>query len=69
VSASASPPPAPRITLAEARAAGKAAGDANMRAAGRSAWTAEDWDVAAEVTARLLRAAGLPGPEPSRDDA
>jgi hypothetical protein len=56
------------VTLAEAREAGKAAGNANARASGRSAWAAEDWDVAAEVTARLLRSAGLPGPDPSRDD-
>lgn len=46
------------LDLTLARAAGRDAGDRAMRAAGRSAWSAEDWDIAAETTARLL-AAGL----------
>jgi hypothetical protein len=69
MSASASAPTPRKMTQAEAVAAGRDAGNANMRAAGRVGWSAEDFDVAAEVTARLLRAAGMVGPEPSRDDA
>jgi hypothetical protein len=69
MSASAKPAPPRALAHAEALAAGRDAGNANMRAAGRTAWNAEDFDVAAEVTARLLRVAGLAGPEPSRDDA
>jgi len=46
------------LDLKLARAAGRDAADRAMRAAGRAAWNAEDWDIAAETTARLL-AVGL----------
>ena len=42
------------ITPAIARAVGKDAADRNMRAAGRTSWNDEDWDVGAAVVARLL---------------
>lgn len=41
-----------------ASAAGRDAGNRSMRAAGRTAWNADDWNAAAEVTARVLRALG-----------
>ena len=42
------------ITYAVAIAAGQDAGDANMHASGRTEWNEEDWDVAADITARLI---------------
>lgn len=37
-----------------AMAAGRDAANRNMRADGRSSWNDTDWDIAAEVTARLM---------------
>jgi hypothetical protein len=37
-------------------AIGQDAGNAAMRAAGRTAWNEDDWSLAAETTARLLAA-------------
>jgi hypothetical protein len=37
-----------------AHAAGTDAGNRNMRAAGRTAWSAEDYEVAADTMTRLL---------------
>ncbi len=50
-----------RLTLTPtiARAAGQDAGNRNMRKAGRTKWNLEDWNVAADETARLFKAMGL----------
>jgi hypothetical protein len=45
------------MTLANARAAGRDAGDRSMRKAGRKAWSWDDWNEAARVTSALLAAA------------
>jgi hypothetical protein len=42
------------LTPALAYASGQDAGNRSMRAAGRTHWNLEDWNVAAEVTTRLL---------------
>jgi hypothetical protein len=47
------------ITYAVAMAAGLDAGNANMRAAGRTEWNEEDWDVAADIAARLVGYEGV----------
>jgi hypothetical protein len=41
-------------TLRIAHAAGWDAGNRNMRTAGRTVWSEEDWNAAAEVTAKVL---------------
>lgn len=43
-----------KVTYKIAMAAGRDAGNKSMRAAGRTGWNEDDWNVAAEVTARLL---------------
>jgi hypothetical protein len=43
-----------QITYKIAMAAGQDAGNKSMHAAGRTAWNEDDWNRAAEVTARLL---------------
>ncbi len=43
-----------RVTYKIAMAAGKDAGNRSMRAAGRTAWSKEDFNAAAEVTERLM---------------
>lgn len=48
------------VTSAIAMAAGRDAGDRSMRAAGRHAWNADDWNAAAAAARRLL---GLASPE------
>jgi hypothetical protein len=42
------------MTYAIAMAAGRDAGNRNMKANGRTSWNGEDFDVAAEVAARLM---------------
>jgi len=48
--------PRPVMTYELAMAAGADAADRRMRAARRSTWTVEDWDLAAATVARLLAA-------------
>jgi hypothetical protein len=43
-----------KVTYRIAMAAGRDAADRNMKAAGRTRWSEEDWNVAAETVARLL---------------
>jgi hypothetical protein len=47
------------LTPAIARAAGRDAGNKSMHSAGRRAWGAEDFDVAADTYERLARIGGF----------
>ena len=42
------------VTYKIAMAAGQDAGNKSMKAAGRTSWNDDDWNVAAETTARLM---------------
>lgn len=44
-----------RTTVRIARAAGWDAGNRSMKAAGRTAWNEEDWNVACEVFETMMR--------------
>ena len=47
------------LTETLARASGQDAGNRQMRKAGRTRWSVDDWNTAAETTARLMVLGGL----------
>ena len=60
-----------QITKAIAYAAGRDAGNRSMKAAGRTVWSEDDWNAAAQVTVQLMTIAdaGTDAPPKARHAA